>query len=886
MNRFLLLVLMIVIALPVFANPQSLETARSAAENFVNILDDEFQLNASYSVQQRGVNEYFVFNLSPVGFVVVSADNDVTPVIAYSFKQSLENEFLEENMLHQMLSTDLEMRRNYYSENPVAASENHQMWQNLLSGRYRDDLRFQQWPAPGSTITDGWIEKQWNQSGVYNQMCPLDNSGARSVVGCVATAMSLIMDYHEYIGNPVFTDADDYSNWGGMDIDDDWESRDFPPFPELNDYLQDVAAHYAAGIPLTADDKAALNFSAGVSVEMGYSSSGSGTWTSLVPGALLSKYGYDTAEYFENEGSWFFDILIENMQSMKPTELTIYQAGYEGGHAINCDGYNTNDFYHLNFGWGTSNNACWYTLPQGMPSGYSILTGAAMNIEGGYVPFAVQGDVDVNGTSPDGAYITFDGPRIYECIVDEASGNFEVPAMVAGTYTITAVLEERAYFQCLEDVIIDEDNHFIQINLGAFDQFTGNVLAPIAAENATVTLILNGEVAYTGTTDSNGNFAIPEVLPASYFAAVSLAGNYFSAKTVEVTLEDQTEDFVLEEYSGNMSLSYAGANAEFWNLIPNFTTSCGIKITSAELTDMENDVISGVRFKAPINDDEGDLFAQVWIDEVLMSETEIPAFTAGEWLDIDLDSFVSVVSDQEYFVGYKIYSTTGTMAYRDSGPRVSGKGAYFKNGNWIELAANNDFNFCIEAKLITQECGSISGLVDLNDGNGNLPDAVVRAGKYSVHPDENGDYSFDLKTGNYNLSAELFEYETDYLSYVNVTTDEITDNQDFVLNYAVGTDEDLIVARTAITGNYPNPFNPSTSINFSVSQQSFVTLEIYNLKGQQVKQLISSELNEGQHTVVWNGIDEAGKAVSSGLYFAKMKAGGRYTSTRKLILLK
>ncbi|MDO9576402.1 MAG: C10 family peptidase, partial [Candidatus Cloacimonadales bacterium] len=772
MNRFWFIILIIATAIPLFAFPQNEETARNAAENFLNIMIDDFQMEAAYVVQERGENQYFVFNLSPDGFVAVAADNDITPIVSYSFHQRLENGFLAENLLHVMLSTDLEMRKEYYISNPEAANENHQLWKNLISGRYRDELRFQQWPASGSTITDGWVETQWTQSGVFNMMCPLDNSGARSVVGCVATAMAMIMDYHAYIGNPVFTDADDYSSgwWNPMYIDDDWEERDFPPFPELNDYLQDVAAHYAAGIPLTETDKAALNFACGVSVEMGYSSTGSGAWTEDVASALVNKFDYDSAIYIENNGNSFYDVLIEDIQAMRPTELTIYQAEFEGGHAIICDGYNTNDFYHLNFGWGTSNNSCWYLLPQGMPSGYCIITGSAVNIEGGEVPIAVQGDVNVNGVSPEGTYITFDGPRFYECIVNDASGNFEVPAVVSGTYTVTAILDERAYFQCQEGIIIDENNHFVQIDLGEFEQFTGTVTAPISAENATITLLLNGEPAYQGITDADGNYSIPEVLPGTYFATASLAGNYFTSKSVEVTLEDQTEDFELLEYPGNMSLSPAGTNADIWNLIPNYTISCAIKLTTDEMCDLGNDVISGVRFKSPINDDEGELFAQVWLGNVLLSETEIIAFSAGDWLDIDLNSFVPIEPDQEYYIGYKIFSETGAMVYRDAGPRIAGKGAFFRNGNWIELATNNDFNFCIEAKVITQEFGSISGLVELSGGNGNLQDALVRAGKYTIHPDENGNYLLDLKAGMYDLSAELLNYEPDYLSDVNVTT--------------------------------------------------------------------------------------------------------------------
>jgi Peptidase C10 family/Spi protease inhibitor/Secretion system C-terminal sorting domain len=867
------------------AVPQSLGTAREVTENFLLQRNSEFSIDYSYTVEERGENLLYVFNLLPAGFIAVSGENDLTPILAYSFNQNLENEARDENLLHVMLRDDLTLRKEYFQANPGESLKNQMAWDEILNSAPRDDLRFQQWPAAGSTSTDGWIEKQWNQSGVFNQMCPLDNSGARSVVGCVATAMAMIMDFHEYIGNPVFTDDDDYSNWGGMDIDDDWEERDFPPFPELNNYLQDVAAHYAAGISLTADDKSSMNFAAGVSVEMGYSSSGSGTWTSLVPDALLNKFGYDTAEYVENEGSWFYDILIENMQSMMPTELTIYQAGYEGGHAINCDGYNTNDYFHLNFGWGTSNNTCWYSLPQGMPSGYCIITGSAVNIEGGEAPFAVQGDVNVNGASPEGAYITFDGPRFYECIVDDASGGFEIPAMLTGTYTVTGFLEQRAYYQSQENVIIDENNHFVQIDLGVFDIFTGNVTAPISTENATITMYRDGEIIHSGTTDSNGDFAIPDVLPGNYFTLVSLEGNYFTSESVNVSLEDQTEDFDLVEYLGEMGISYSGSDAGIWNLVPNFTVSCAIKLTPEELAPFENDVVAGVRFKSPINQDEGELFAQIWIDDVLMTETEVMEFSAGEWLDVDLYSFITVVADQEYYVGYKIYSTTGAMAYRDQGPRTDGKGAYFNNGSWVQLTGNNNFNFCIDAKIITQNYGTISGNVSLDTGNGNLQDVVIKAGDFTAHPDSDGNYQFDLKAGTHDLTASLLNYETDQITGIVMQSGDTIEDQNFMLINGVEAGNIIVTDSSLLIGNYPNPFNPSTTISFFTNDSNGITeISIFNLKGQKVKTLINDILPEGQHTVIWNGKDETGKGVSSGLYFYKMKSS-KYTPTKKMILM-
>ena len=99
-------------------------------------------------------------------------------------------------------------------------------------------------------------------------------------------------------------------------------------------------------------------------------------------------------------------------------------------------------------------------------------------------------------------------------------------------------------------------------------------------------------------------------------------------------------------------------------------------------------------------------------------------------------------------------------------------------------------------------------------------------------------------------------------------------------------EEDLPVLYTKLGDNYPNPFNPETTISFSVAQtSSFVNLEVFNIKGQKVRKLVDEVLSAGQHSVVWNGKDENSKPVSSGVYFYKMRTGA-YTRTKKMILLK
>jgi len=114
----------------------------------------------------------------------------------------------------------------------------------------------------------------------------------------------------------------------------------------------------------------------------------------------------------------------------------------------------------------------------------------------------------------------------------------------------------------------------------------------------------------------------------------------------------------------------------------------------------------------------------------------------------------------------------------------------------------------------------------------------------------------------------------------------------YVDNFSVHTDggssaEDPTapMLQTELKGNYPNPFNPTTTIRYSVKEAGPVEIEIYNVKGQLVKHLMQEDKAAGEHTVIWNGNDENNQAVSTGVYFYKMNAG-KYSSTRKMIMMK
>jgi len=88
-----------------------------------------------------------------------------------------------------------------------------------------------------------------------------------------------------------------------------------------------------------------------------------------------------------------------------------------------------------------------------------------------------------------------------------------------------------------------------------------------------------------------------------------------------------------------------------------------------------------------------------------------------------------------------------------------------------------------------------------------------------------------------------------------------------------------------LSQNYPNPFNPTTSISFNLPEAGQVTLAVYNILGQQVAIVAEGLFSAGPHEVVWDGTDDSGVPVSSGVYLYRIQTG-QFSETRKMLLMK
>ena len=152
--------------------------------------------------------------------------------------------------------------------------------------------------------------------------------------------------------------------------------------------------------------------------------------------------------------------------------------------------------------------------------------------------------------------------------------------------------------------------------------------------------------------------------------------------------------------------------------------------------------------------------------------------------------------------------------------------------------------------------------------------------------DSIGNFEYRLPAGIYNVYAERVFYE-DVIEYqIEVIDGEFTQIA-IPMFETVDVEESTIISSANILNliNYPNPFNPTTTISFSVTQNSdFVNLEIYNIKGQKIKTLINETMQKGKHSIIWSGVDKSNKPISSGIYLYRIKVGNQESAKRMLLL--
>lgn len=252
----------------------------------------------------------------------------------------------------------------------------------------------------------GWTQQpllttRWTQEYPYNQHCPADplENNEHSYTGCPATAMGQILNYLQTTQGTRFDDGDDYytGNYFGRQfhIDDDWETYDFPSFPQLNVMLDSADARFQRDEELSGSLAAAVIFACGVACKQVYSASdsyGSGTFSVNQAFEAYQRFGFENCQMFCEADSAMYATLISNLQAGYPAHLAVENAAGTSGHNVVVDGYRESDGkFHINFGWGGYKDN-WYKLPDpnGFSNGWTKIEGLIVNIIPSTPPIAVR----------------------------------------------------------------------------------------------------------------------------------------------------------------------------------------------------------------------------------------------------------------------------------------------------------------------------------------------------------------------------------------------------------------------------------------------------------------------------------------------------------------
>ena len=362
-KRLLLFFALLAVVATVVAKPVDQATARKVATAYLQSVTGKSYTSLTDITAQTPFHEFYVFTLSSdKGFVLVSADDCVMPVLGYSENTPFVVEDMPPHIMEwlQMYDNQIIFYRDRVGRMDYGGSpELERMWQNLSNGA-----------APGNplpTAVSPMLTTTWNQSPYYNNLCPQDASGARSVTGCAATACAQIMKKWNH-------PATGYSSHGYTHDDFGYLSANYGNTTYNWSNMPNALNSSSSTTQVNA--VATLMYHIGVAINMDYSPSGSGgataSWgnanTPSVENALVYYFKYKptchTIFYGEISDDEWHSTLRAELDAGRPVLYTGYDTS--AGHAFVFDGYNNQGQYHVNWGWGGSNDG-YYAVGQLSP---------------------------------------------------------------------------------------------------------------------------------------------------------------------------------------------------------------------------------------------------------------------------------------------------------------------------------------------------------------------------------------------------------------------------------------------------------------------------------------------------------------------------------------
>ncbi|RQO31905.1 hypothetical protein DBR32_03615 [Taibaiella sp. KBW10] len=330
------------------AETVSSDVALTAARNFyasqTGSLAPQLQLAGTYKTEKGDIPTLYVFeNQAGNGFVIVSAENHVQPILGYS----TESKFYAVDGRN---SPEAAYWLNTYTQQIEYVIDNNIAATAKVTAQWNSWLQSQTRPTPPTVPVAPLLTTLWDQMPLYNYYCPTGTP-----TGCVATAMAQIMKFWNYPAQGTGQHSYSTSSVGGtLSANFGATTYNWSSMPGQLTQTSQSAQKAAVGT---------LMSHCGISVDMDYNTTASGAQVILgnasAKNAFTNYFGYKSSikgykrEDFVSDFTWHSMLLFE-IRTGRP--LLYAGFGTVGGHAFVFDGYDANEMFHINWGWGGSSN--------------------------------------------------------------------------------------------------------------------------------------------------------------------------------------------------------------------------------------------------------------------------------------------------------------------------------------------------------------------------------------------------------------------------------------------------------------------------------------------------------------------------------------------------
>lgn len=347
MKKTLFALVLTLLCVTATARPVDAGTARRAATTFMSAAGIRDTASLVDITKQSPYTEFYIFASEDGGFILVSADDCVLPILGYS----VTGEFpLNDMPVHVAEWLDLYAQQIAFCrlhEVDNGKGEAEEQWNMLVKGVVP--------PAPLTAVSP-MLSTTWNQSPRYNNLCPYDSTGGgRSVSGCTATATAQIMKFWNHPTTGYGSHSYNTTNYGTLSANFGATTYQWSSMPNsLNSSSSTTQINAVA----------TLMYHIGVAAHMNYSASGSGAATNSGGNVTTASAENALKTYFRYShnihGVYLLDFTDADWKALLRNELDngrpLLYTGYDtsAGHAFVFDGYNNNGLFHVNWGWGGS----------------------------------------------------------------------------------------------------------------------------------------------------------------------------------------------------------------------------------------------------------------------------------------------------------------------------------------------------------------------------------------------------------------------------------------------------------------------------------------------------------------------------------------------------